>query len=69
MAAEGINLAVLAQLMGHSDIKTTTRYIAVNSEAHQKAVAIMDKFITPALQNASANKADIKAVPVMDYVI
>ena len=69
MAAEGVNLAVIAQLMGHSDIKTTTRYIAVNSEAHQKAVAIMDKFITPASQNAGADKTDIKASPVMDYVI
>lgn len=69
MAAEGVNLAVIAQLMGHSDIKTTTRYIAVNSEAHQKAVALMDKFITPASQNAGADKTDIKASPVMDYVI
>ena len=65
MAAEGVNLAVLAQLMGHSDIKTTTRYIAVNSEAHQKAVAIMDKFIAPAMQNTPADKDN----PSPDYCI
>ena len=45
LGANGINLAVIAQLMGHADIKTTTRYIANNDEAHIKAVAVMDKII------------------------
>ena len=48
LGENNVNLAVIAQLMGHSDIHTTTRYIANTDEAHVHAVAVMDKFILPA---------------------
>ena len=37
------NQAVIAQLMGHSSISTTMRYMANNSEAHPQAVNDMEK--------------------------
>jgi integrase len=43
--ANGTNMAVLAQIMGHSNLQTTARYVANNDEAHIKAVSIMQKFI------------------------
>ena len=69
LAANGVNLAVIAQLMGHSDISTSTRYIDWNTEAHQKAVAIMDKFITPAPQKTAADNASNKTSAAVDFCI
>ncbi len=37
------NQTILAQLMGHRSINTTSRYIANLSEAHQNAVSDMEK--------------------------
>ena len=65
LGANGVNLAVIAQLMGHSDIHTTTRYIANNDEAHVKAVAVMDKIIPPAPQKTESGKDN----PAPDYCI
>ncbi len=65
LGANGVNLAVIAQLMGHSNIQTTTRYIANNDEAHIKAVAVMDKIIPSAPQKTANNKASSAA----DYCI
>ena len=65
LGANGVNLAVISQLMGHSDIHTTTRYIANNDEAHVNAVAVLDKIIPPAPQKTETGKAD----PAPDYCI
>lgn len=65
LGANGVNLAVIAQLMGHSDIHTTTRYIANNDEAHVKAVAVMDKIVPPVLKKTTGGKTE--SVP--DYCI
>ena len=59
LGANGVNLAVIAQLMGHSDIHTTTRYIANNDEAHVKAVAVMDKIIPPAPKKTTDGKTEL----------
>lgn len=69
LGANGVNLAVISQLMGHSDIHTTTRYIANNDEAHVKAVAVMDKIIPPAPQKTATDKAGDKADSPVDFCI
>lgn len=69
LGANGVNLAVIAQLMGHSDIHTTTRYIANSDEAHVKAVAVMDKIIPPAPQKTETGKALNKADSTVDFCI
>jgi len=38
-------LAIIAQLMGHSQIQTTTRYIANVAAVHQQAAALMQQHI------------------------
>ena len=43
--ANGTNLAVIAQLMGHSTIQMSCRYISNSDEAHLKAVAMMGKYV------------------------
>ena len=43
--ANETNQAVIAQLMGHTNLQTTARYIANNSEAHIKAASIMEKYV------------------------
>lgn len=43
--ANGTNLAIIAQLMGHSTIQMSCRYISNSDEAHQKAVAMMGKYV------------------------
>ena len=43
--ANGTNLAVIAQLMGHSTIQMSCRYISNSDEAHLKAVAMMWKYV------------------------
>ena len=69
LGANGVNLAVIAQLMGHSDIHTTTRYIANNDLAHVNAVAVMDKIIPPAPQKTVTGKAHNKADSAVDFCI
>jgi len=44
-ASGGTNLAIIAQLMGHSQIQTTTRYIANVAVVHQQAAALMQQHI------------------------
>ena len=55
--------------MGHSNIQTTTRYIANNDEAHIKAVAVMDKIIPPTPQKTATDNASNKAGSAVDYCI
>lgn len=69
LGANGVNLAVISQLMGHSDIHTTTRYIANNDEAHVKAVAVMDKIIPPAPQKTATDNAGNKIELAPDFCI
>ena len=38
-AEAGVNQAVLAQIMGHTQLRTTARYINHNAEHHRKAIA------------------------------
>ena len=38
-AEADVNQTVLAQMMGHSQLRTTARYIANNAEHHRKAMA------------------------------
>jgi len=69
LAAKGVNLALIAQLMGHSDISTSTRYIDWNTKAHQEAVAVMDDIISPYLRKTAKDNANNKADSAMDYCI
>ena len=41
----GTNLAIIAQLMGHSTIQMSCRYISNSDEAHLKAVSMMGKYV------------------------
>lgn len=43
--ANGTNLAIIAQLMGHSTIQMSCRYISNSDEAHLKAVSMMGKYV------------------------
>ena len=60
---------MISQLMGHSDIHTTTRYIANNDEAHIKAVGVMDKIIPPAHQKTATDNASNKTASAVDFCI
>ena len=48
--ASGTNLALIAQIMGHSNIQTTTRYIANNDPAHQRAATVMETSVLELLK-------------------
>jgi integrase len=41
-AASGTNQSILAQLMGHSHLQTTDRYVANVDDAHEQAVQAME---------------------------
>ena len=69
LGANGVNLAVISQLMGHSDIHTTTRYIANNDLAHVNAVSVMDKIIPPAPQKTTTDNAGNKTELGPDFCI
>jgi len=49
------NQAVIAQLMGHTSITTTTRYMANNTEAHQDAVNALEKNLESILSLAPSD--------------
>jgi len=38
-AEANINQTVIAQMMGHSQLRTTSRYIANNAEHHRHAIS------------------------------
>ena len=40
----------IAQIMGHSNIQTTTRYIANNDPAHQRAATVMETSVLELLK-------------------
>ncbi len=47
MEAEAIvNQTVIAQVMGHTQLRTTARYIAHNEEHHRKAIGYISTRIT-----------------------
>ena len=54
-ASNGTNQAILAQLMGHSNLQTATRYVVNCDEAHIKAVDEMARRIMPIIQKARNN--------------
>ena len=55
-AGRGVPLHVLAELMGHSDIGTTMKYVDVNEQ--QKAAAIRTAFCQPCANGPAATVAD-----------
>ena len=53
-AASGTNLAHIAQMMGHSNIQTTMRYIANVDAAHQRAADKMEASVLALIQPKEA---------------
>jgi len=51
--ASGTNLALIAQMMGHSNIQTTAGYIANNAPAHQQAARTMETQVLDLLKPAT----------------
>ena len=51
-AAHGLNQAILAQIMGHTTIRTTSRYVAVIPEYHQKAMDAMEEDLSSLLSRS-----------------
>ena len=51
-AEADINQTVLAQIMGHSQLRTTSRYIAHNAEHHRKAIGAISGRILKASQGS-----------------
>ena len=48
----GTNHAIMARLIGHSNIQTTARYIMNYDPAHTNAVNAMAKMIMPIVEKA-----------------
>jgi len=51
----GVNLAILAQIMGHTKMQTTSKYIANTSEAHWNAVNKLSDRLMSALKTKTAD--------------
>jgi integrase len=63
-AAGGLNQTVLAQIMGHTKLQTTSRYIAPVPDYHQKAVEAMERDLAFLLaQTEPECKSGSKVVP------
>ena len=63
-AAAGLNQTILAQIMGHTKLQTTSRYIAAVPEYHQKAVDAMERDLAFLIeQNDERCKTDAEPVP------
>jgi integrase len=45
LAANGTNQAILAQLIGHTNLQTTARYVAHSDKAHREAAEIMERLL------------------------
>lgn len=53
-AEANVNQAVIAQVMGHQVLQTTTRYIANNYQHHKTAVGAISDRITSAMEKEAA---------------
>ncbi len=53
-AEANVNQAVIAQVMGHQVLQTTTRYIANNYQHHKTAVGAITERITSAMEKKAA---------------
>jgi integrase len=53
-AEAGVNQAVLAQIMGHTQLSTTARYVNHNAEHHRKAVGAITERINRMAQGGAA---------------
>ncbi len=58
LGAAGVNQSVISQLMGHTKLQTTARYIGCNDEAHKKATGIIEQ----KLRDAMSKMVKIEAV-------
>lgn len=57
LAGSGVNLALIKELMGHSNISTTTRYTKHNEEYHRQAVQFVADHCAR-LQNGEGGKTE-----------
>ena len=55
VGAAGTNESIIGQLMGHTKLQTTSRYIACNDEAHKKAVGSMEKKVREVMAQVGGN--------------
>ena len=73
-AGLGLNQAILAQVMGHTTVVTTMRYVAKVPDYQQKAMEAMQAGLAavlrqkPAADEESPFTADAEAVPVLRLV-
>ena len=58
-AEADVNQAVLAQIMGHTQLRTTARYINHNAEHHRKAVGAISGRISKLARGGDKNTPDV----------